>query len=111
MAPKNIAFKQQWQQEKEKQSEKSVHVEHHSQPTLTPDSIPLYTIQLIGAQRKELLEKYINKYELEDQTMLHETLLNEKKWYTVLYGQYNSFSSALSDIKNLCRKKWSFIQI
>jgi len=53
-----------------------------------------FTIQLIGTSSQEKLETYIKKHQLQDKAAYFHRLLDDKNWYTLLYGSYGKLTEA-----------------
>ena len=60
-----------------------------------------YTLQLYGARKLELAENMIAKHNLDGNAKIYHTKFQNKDWYVLVYGDYNSSSEALSAISKL----------
>ena len=53
-----------------------------------------YTIQLISSTDKDILDRFINRYNLADQVAYYHKLVKGKIWHALVYGVYPSTASA-----------------
>lgn len=60
-----------------------------------------YTIQLIGARDRTMLERYLVEHELAARAMLIRTEREGADWFVVVLGDYASFSSAKGGLAKL----------
>ena len=63
-----------------------------------PDS---FTVQLLGTSSKKPLLSYMKKYGLEDKSVLYKTTRNNKDWYVLFYGVFETRKMAESFVSNL----------
>ena len=60
-----------------------------------------FTLQLIGTSSQDKLETYIKKHKLQDKSAYFHRTLNNKDWYSLLYGNYNQHDTAATQAKQL----------
>ncbi len=60
-----------------------------------------FTLQLIGTSSQEKLETYIKKHQLQDKAAYFHRQLNNKDWYSLLYGNYSNRTDAATTAKQL----------
>ncbi|MBE9562925.1 MAG: AAA family ATPase [Proteobacteria bacterium] len=59
-----------------------------------------YTLQVLGAYDKTVLNKFIEKHELSDIAM-YKTSFQGRSWYVLLYGNYSNYSQATTALAQL----------
>lgn len=60
-----------------------------------------YTIQVMGAQSRKAVDRFIEIYRKEDPVYFIHTERDGKDWYMVLYGDYPDKSSAMQAVTAL----------
>ncbi|MCK4951476.1 MAG: SPOR domain-containing protein, partial [Gammaproteobacteria bacterium] len=60
-----------------------------------------YTVQLLSTSSKKPLLSYMQKYNLEDKSVLYKTTRNDEDWYVLFYGVFKTRKMAESFINNL----------
>lgn len=60
-----------------------------------------YTVQLLGGRNDKSIQQFIRKYNLKDKAMYFHTKHNQRNWYALVYGTYNTRNEALQAIKSL----------
>ena len=60
-----------------------------------------FTLQLIGTSSQDKLKAYIRQHKLEDQAAYFRRSLNNKDWYSLLYGNYTQRNAAATTAKQL----------
>jgi len=60
-----------------------------------------FTLQLIGTSSREKLETYIKKHQLRDKATYFHRTLNNKDWYSLLYGSYSKRADAATTAAQL----------
>lgn len=60
-----------------------------------------FTLQLIGTSSQDKLETYIRKHQLQDKAAYFHRSLNNKDWYSLLYGSYSQREAATADTAQL----------
>ena len=68
--------------------------------SLEPSPVPprpsreRYALQLLGSYRSDDLERYANRHGLGDEARIAHTLWEGRDWYVLLYGHYQTITSA-----------------
>lgn len=60
-----------------------------------------YCLQLLGSSSEDNIKSFIKKNKLSRKANYYETIFNGKKWYVLLYGNYNSVKDAQIAINDL----------
>lgn len=60
-----------------------------------------YTLQLLGGRNDKSIQTFIQKYKLKDKAVYFHTKHNQRDWYALVYGSYNTRNEALQAIKSL----------
>ena len=60
-----------------------------------------FTLQLIGTSSQDKLESYVRKHKLQDKAAYFHRTLNNKDWYSLLYGNYSQRDAATTTAKQL----------
>lgn len=61
-----------------------------------------YTLQLSGMSSQQSLSRFARKHQLpQDNVFVYQTFRNNKPWYVVIYGEYDTIRSAQLAAKNL----------
>ncbi len=63
-----------------------------------------YSLQLMARQNKTAITNFVSQNHLANKTTIHQTHVNGKSWYVLLYGNYNSTSAAQSAMTTLPNK-------
>ena len=64
-------------------------------------SEPFYTIQLLGALKKDSVGYFLEHNNVSEKTELYQTSLQGKPWYIVVHGRYSSYSQAGKQLQQL----------
>lgn len=60
-----------------------------------------YTLQLMGSYDKRIIQRFIAQENIEGEAIFYQSQYHNKPWYTLVYGDYNSYASAQQAINTL----------
>lgn len=60
-----------------------------------------FTLQMAGFHRPESLAPFVEKYRLEGDSVVFQTVHQGRKWYVLFYGRYESVGQALAALRQL----------
>ncbi|MFW5451004.1 MAG: AAA family ATPase [Methylophagaceae bacterium] len=81
-------------------AEESSIADIHQQDWILQHQSSQYTFQLMGSWDKQEVMEFINKYSLEGDVAMFESMRNGRSWYAVIYGVFDSKQDALSASKD-----------
>lgn len=64
-----------------------------------------FTLQLLGTHNKASIEKFTKAHKLTNNVAVYQTLRNDKTWYSLIYGSYDTKEAAQQAKKKITNKK------
>ncbi len=81
-------------------ADKSSIADTHQQDWILQHQGSQYTFQLMGSWDKQEVIEFINKYSLEGDVAMFDSMRNGRAWYAVIYGVFDSKQDALAASKD-----------
>jgi DamX protein len=92
----------------EQQQEAKETVKDKAKETIKPKSVSVsekqsgnFTLQLLGSYHRDLVAKELKSKHLENKANIYQTTFNNKDWFVLLYGRYDSKVQANEAAKSL----------
>ncbi|WP_198264107.1 hypothetical protein [sulfur-oxidizing endosymbiont of Gigantopelta aegis] len=68
---------------------------------LDVNATSFYTVQLLGATKKESIKDFIQHYDLSKSSQIYQVEWHNKPWYILVQGHFSSFSKAKASLETL----------